>query len=237
MRIGYRGLVCMLAVWLLAGVGCMEAQAQQKNANWDVGFGLGLSGFTGDLNFAPLPQTISGHAQGLIRYNLSPMYALRAGLQVGGLNAIYYPGRYYLPGGPTGNKRYFHTPMLAVDAGVDIHFLPFVINSLTGGKVNPNAMTPYVTVGLGGMVVFNNGGGFYIPMGGGVKFALFDRFTLAGELRFLKGFFDTADRYKNWPKSTKGHHLHNQDWVSMLTVSLTYRFVVEGHVCPAYQTK
>ena len=74
----------MLAVWLLAGVGCMEAQAQQKNANWDVGFGLGLSGFTGDLNFSPLPQTISGHAQGLIRYNLSPMYALRAGLQVGG---------------------------------------------------------------------------------------------------------------------------------------------------------
>lgn len=223
----------LLTVLLLSVGGGLRAQ--RANSSWDAGAGLSLIGYTGDYNPTALPMTFSGAGQLVLRYNLTPMYALRAELNGGGYRGKYIARRTYLPMLGQEPALKFHRPFLSLAVSVEIHLLPFQVDGFSGRRENPDPITPYVTAGIGGTYVFSHGGALSIPMGAGVKFALGDRFTLSPEVRFVKSFSDKLDSYKNWPLGRERSFIHNQDWMSMLTVTLTYRFLFRSGGCPAYQ--
>ncbi len=64
-----------------------------------------------------------------------------------------------------------------------------------------------------------------LPMGGGVKFLLSKRFTLAGELGARKTFFDYLDGISDGDQSIKNYQYGNpndKDWYFYTGISLTY---------------
>lgn len=73
---------------------------------------------------------------------------------------------------------------------------------------------------------------FEIPIGFGVKVSPLRRFTVAGEWTFKKMFYDDIDGFTNRGGGSIG--LINDDWVSTISVSITYRFASNWR-CNAYQ--
>lgn len=223
-------MVCFLASGML--VPLTPAQAQSGNTSWDVGFAAGVNAYTGDLNMTALPRHIHGHGGFIVRYELTEMYAVRLNLQGGGLRGAYDSTRHHLPDIEPDYK--FHTGFVDLDLSVDIHFLPFQVNDFQTRRVRSGWIAPYVTAGLGIQYVF--GGEFtgFLPIGCGVKFAVGDRWTLAPEIRFLKTFSDRADGYKNWPDHKRNVFLHNRDWISQVSITVTYRLLTGWTTCPTY---
>lgn len=224
----------LLLVALLLQAGLVRSQG--GNTSWEFGGVAGINGYTGDLNHSPFPRTIHVHFGALGRYELSEMYALRFNLLGGGINGMYDADRYFLPQHRGAPIEPFNAPFIALDVCAEIHFLPYQVSAFTRRCQNDRFLAPYVTLGVGGMYAFRQGGGLYLPMGVGVKIAIWDRLTLAPEVRFLKFFTDKLDGYINWPEGRPSFPIHKADWVSLVSITCTYRLQFTGPMCPAYRT-
>ncbi len=213
----------------------VPARAQRGNHYMDVGGGLGVTSYTGDLNMSAVPSTVLGHGMGIFRYAFSELYAIRFNLLGGLYTATYNPERYYLPvhaeAQTLDGGTFLH---IGGDVSAEIHLRKYQVGHFTHTRFNRTNWTPYISVGIGGMFIPSAGASFYLPMGGGVKFALGGRWTLAPEIRFAKLFTDGADGYANWPLEDSGGAFHNRDWISMVSFTVTYRLYTNVPTCPAY---
>lgn len=212
----------------------LPLNAQKGNHYMDVGGGGGGTSYVGDLNMTAVPNRVLGHAMGTFRYAYSELFALRANFLFGLADIRKTSDSYYLPQ-LTGAQNieggvFWH---LGVDLSSEIHLKKYQVGHFTHTRVNRTNWTPYITVGVGFLYALFSGAS-YFPIGGGVKFAIGGRWTLAPECRFLKLFSDNFDGYSNWPLSDSGGVFHNRDWVSMLSFTVTYRLYINVPRCPAY---
>lgn len=250
----------VLAVSLLAFSTASFAQKQGGSVlnaieKHDFGIFAGAATYMGDFNSKNLlykPNPLVGL---LYRYNINPYFALRAQAgytRIMGSSADYYGS---LPGFPAGGVIEFDRPMVMLDGVAELNFLPFS----PVDKKRKNIFSPYLALGVGvnfiGSSSRNNNPSldfaanihpeiygkpgtsfpqtavFEIPIGLGVKVSPAKRLTLTGEWAFKKMFFDDIDGFTN--RGGGSFSLINDDWVSTITASLTYRFASNWR-CEAY---
>ena len=259
-RLLHKQFVFLLAVFLLAFGGSSFAQRQGSSLlnpieKHDVGVFGGIAMYMGDFNEKNLLYNSKPLAGLLYRYNINPYFAIRGQVgfaRVEGSSRDYYGD---LPGFPVGNAMAFDRPMVMMDGIFEMNFLPYSPLDVK----RKNIFSPYLALGIGanflGSNSYNNnpqldlaantypeiygkpGESFKqtivmeIPVGIGVKYSPVRRLTLAGEWTFKKMFYDNIDGFTN--RGGGSFSLINDDWVSTITVSLTYRFASPWR-CDAY---
>lgn len=170
----------------------------------------------------------------------------------------YYYIKYYDP-----NKKpivYFSRNFIDFNTGIELGFNPFEPVSHRLGE----RFTPYLFLGLGVTILYTdsytksedaylasyadpqifgsndaNSGlveSFNIPIGIGIKYSPWVRWTIGAEWQIKKTFNDDIDRFNNLNPSEinnnkKGSAFMNTDWMSYLGVSLSYRLAVKSK-CP-----
>ena len=258
----HKQLVVLLAILFLAYSETSFAQKRGSSLIYaiekhDFGVFGGVATYLGDFNEKDLLYRPSFLAGLMYSYNINPYFALRmqGGFsRIKGLSADHYGS---LPGFPVGGAMAFDRSMVMLDGGVEINFLPFS----SVDQKRKNIFSPYLALGVGvnfmGNNSYNNNPNldmaanvypelygrpgesfpqtiiFEIPIGLGVKVSPIKRFTLAGEWTFKKMFYDDVDGFTN--RGGGSFNLINDDWVSTITVSLTYRFASNWR-CEAYST-
>lgn len=231
--------LCAVSVLFSAG----STYAQQVQPRWELGGGLGLSGYLGDLNksdfFSKEPQ-LSGGVMG--RYHFNKSWALRGSLTFGTLsgNDANFDDR---------KARGFNTRSSLTDlsAIVEYDFLGkkrFKYDS-TSFKINfKRKLSPYLFTGAG--VGFTNPkpdftgtsatpanfrqgaiadqatnyskSNFVIPFGVGVRYDLAEHWVLGVEAGFRLAFSDYLDGV------SKAANPGRDDCYKLSTLSIAYRF-------------
>lgn len=256
----HKQFVALLAIFILAFSTASFAQRRGSSLlnaieKHDFGIFAGVSTYIGDFNNKNLlykPNPLVGL---MYRYNINPYFALRAQAgysRIEGSSANYYG---QLPGFPAGGAMVFDRSMVMLDGAVEINFLPFS----PVDKKRKNIFSPYLALGAGinflGNNSYNNNPDldiaaniypelygkpgksfpqttvFEIPIGLGVKVSPAKRLTIAGEWTFKKMFYDDVDGFTN--RGGGSFSLINDDWVSTISISLTYRFASSWR-CDAY---
>lgn len=235
-----------------------QRSALFPNERHDVGVFAGVASYLGDFNETDLLYRANLLTGILYRYSVSPYFAIRG--QAGYALIEGHSGDHYgdLPGFPSGGWMGFQRSMVMIDGVAEVNFLPY--NPID--KKRRHIVAPYVALGLGvnflGSNRVNNNPRldlaanmfpeiygepgnkfpqsvvFEIPIGFGVKVSPIRRLTIAGEWTFKKMFYDDIDGFTN--REGGSFSLINDDWVSTLTVSLTYRFASNWN-CPAYNRR
>ncbi|MBD5256813.1 MAG: porin family protein [Bacteroides sp.] len=218
-----------LFIFMAAAVSLISASAQEAKYKWDVGVAAGMSGYIGDAN-GGFPFRHPGAAVSVLgRYNFNTRLALRAqaGLQTISGNTADMDN--VLPG----NAQYkFNTSVFDFGVKGEFNFFPYGIGE-TYKRLR--RCTPYATVGIGVAVGGSKGNGaaaFALPLGVGVKYKLSERCNLGAEWTFTKTFSDKIDSKELTDLYLiKSSFIKNTDWLSTLTVSITYEFGERCEVC------
>lgn len=244
--------------FLFATIGSAFAQTNgtlTPNEPHDVGVYGGVGFYMGDFNEKNILYKPNIQGGVIYRYNFNRYFALRASVGYGtieGSSADYYGS---LPGFPVNGQLDFERSSIAFDGIMEFNFLPFSPTD-TRAKVY---FSPYLALGVGGNFLgenkVNNGVShsiaasiypelygdklfpqtviFEIPIGFGLKFSPYRRFTLSVEWLFKKTFYDDIDGFTN--RSTGAFDLYNHDWTSTLSLGITYRLGT-AKPCKAYRS-
>lgn len=188
----------------------------------DVGLTLGGNYYYGDFNESVPLQSPALGVGIIFRYNFDKFYSIRASAQYGSISGTY-SGNYYLPGTLPSS---FSKSYLDVQIMGEFNFVSF---SPVGDR--KKKLTPFVNIGLG---LSQIGGTFVpnLPFGIGVKYTPVQRHTIALEWRFQKTMVDNIDNYTPLKNSTI---IHNNDWLSFIGLTYTYRLYNNSEICPVYK--
>lgn len=225
-----------------------EIQAQK----YDIGGGLGVAAYSGDIIRKIDPGQLGLQGTLFGRRNFDNVWSLR----VGGNAAFLYGADSIKPIDRIAQMRHarFRAGVLEFSAVMEFNFLDYLA---------PNSefrFSPYAFFGLGYSFIFAKGntyqylassrynlGTVVIPFGGGIKYQLDDRWTLAAELGFRPTFTDYLDkidskmavvpRYPdpNNPDQPYGINFGNaydKDWYYFLGVTISYTLMTTK--CYAY---
>ncbi|MEQ8581098.1 MAG: DUF6089 family protein [Marinoscillum sp.] len=190
----------------------------------EFGGGLGVSHYTGDLNGVPRLDQSKLAGTGIYRLNFSDIVSFKFAFTAGSIS-----GNDRRPVDALGeNRQYeFKHNFLELSGVFEYHFMSY------RSEKYKNKWSPYAFFGLG-FVKLNNTSTAYedyqrvqpvLPMGGGVKYMLSKRLTLAGELGARKTFFDYLDGISDGDQSIKNYQYGNpndKDWYFYSGISLTY---------------
>lgn len=201
----------------------------QEDYRFDMGGGVGMTGYLGDANTANLLAHPGWDAQLIFRYIINPRMGLKTGLSGGSLSGDSSDMTDVFPG----NANYkFSTTFLEFSELFEFNFFNFGI-----GESYRNLMrwTPYITAGIGATVWFTDG---YtgvaptIPLGAGIKFKINRRLNIGLECLMKKTFTDKLDSpVLDDPHVIKSSFLKNTDWYSTFSLTLTYEFSKRCAVC------
>jgi hypothetical protein len=72
-----------------------------------------------------------------------------------------------------------------------------------------------------------------IPFGLGIKYNIFERFSIGFEWNFRKIFFDSMDNVKTIKGNTST--IHSDDWYHMGFLFISYKPFSRKIFCPAYE--
>ena len=212
-----------LACLLLASA---TAVAQEESYRFDIGGGIGLGGYLGDLNESNPFKRPGFTADATFSYRPDVRWAFRTVLGYSALSGNSADLGSALPD----NAEYtFKSSVIDLTERVEFNFFNFGIGE-TYKRLR--RWSPYLTVGLGAVLATCEGSSsiaFVIPMGAGVKYKLKERLNLALEFTMTKAFGDRLDGDIRDLYQVKSSFLKNTDWYSRLCVSLTYEF---GYRCP-----
>lgn len=220
-------LLSILFVVLSAVVG--NKACAQEDYRFDIGAGLGMTGYLGDANTSNLLKNPGLDGELLFRYIVNPRWGLKTNFFVGTLRGNTAQMTNVMPG----EMNYkFSTTFFELGELAEFNFFNFGMGE-TYRKLK--RVTPYIAAGLGfnfWSVDSHTGFAFNIPMGIGVKYKVSRRVNLGLEFLMKKVFTDKldgpllADPYK-----IKSSFLKNTDWYSTLTFSVTYEFSKRCAVC------
>lgn len=204
----------------------LPASAQESAYKWEAGAAAGLSGYLGDYSRSnPLAHPgFRVSAWGSYLYDSRWSFRAMAGYSgisgsrsgVGGVLPADVPDRFRSTLGDVTVRAEFN--FFAYGEGETFKHL--------------SRWTPYVAAGVGMVMASPRGSSVGIapllPMALGVKVRLQPRLSLWGEFSMAKSFTDgldgNADLY-----GIAGSRLKNTDWLSTLTVGISYEF---GERCP-----
>ncbi len=223
-----RRLLAITFMILISAALASSARAQE-DYRFDIGGGIGMTGYLGDANTANLLQNPSWDAELLFHYFISPRLALKTNFFVGGLRGNSEQMTNVFPN----NANYkFTTTFYELSELFEFNFFNYGMGE-TYRKLK--RITPYITAGLG-MLGWTTGGhgGFsvVIPMGVGVKYKPAQRWNLGLEFLMKKTFSDKVDGpMLSDPIGIKSSFMKNTDWYSTLTFTVSYEFSQRCAVC------
>lgn len=227
MRSGLRKYM-LLPVLLLMLHQAARAQ-DDKQYRLEVGAGIGLLAYEGDLN-----GNILAHQQPMAaivgRYNFDPYKGLRLNLGFGKLKGSNDKVKTYYP--DLAEKAYsFSNTLVDMSLVFEYNFWPYGTGrDYRGAK----RLVPFVMGGVGATYVKGVEKNVFtanVPLGIGAKYKINERLNLGVEWTVHFSLSDELDGVKD-PYLVKSSGLwKNQDGYSMLQLSLTYSFSAKCKTC------
>lgn len=217
-------LIVTLMFISLAFSGRLSAQTQAsvEKYKFDIGAGLGMSGYLGDANESNLFASPGVGMNASFRYLINSRWALRGLLTAASLSGSTADMENVLPEG----KVYeFKSWIYDLGARAEFNFFNYGIGE---SYKQLSRVSPYLSLGLGVAMSRSGGDSFVamtLPMGFGVKFKLRPRVNLGMEFTMTKVLGDNADsRELKDLYQIKSSFLKNTDWYSTLMLSISYEF-------------
>lgn len=216
----------MLKKFYFIVLGILLASAINVNAQedyrFDMGGGLGITGYLGDANTSNLYQNPGFEAELLFRYIHNPRWAFKSNFFVGGLRGDSKQMTNVFPS----NETYkFSTTFFELGEVAEFNFFNFGIGEYYRKL---KRWSPYICAGLSATawsVDKHVYAAFTLPFGAGVKFKLNRRLNMGVEFLMKKTFSDRLDgELLDDPMGIKSSFIKNTDWYSTLTVSISYEF-------------
>lgn len=219
----------MLSLIIVMAVGSMRAQ--EESYKFDLGGGLGIGGYLGDLNESNPFKHAGITADLAFRYRMDTRWALSTVLGYSSLSGNTADLDKALPG----NLEYkFKSSVIDLSERAEVNFFAFGIGE-TYKKLR--RWSPYLAVGLGLSVASCEGSShtaFIIPMGVGVRYKLRERLNIALEFSMTKAMGDRLDGDIRDLYQVKSSFLKNTDWYSRLALSMCYEFGLRCPTCHYY---
>lgn len=221
--------IARLLILLLSGMCCMLHARAQEDYRFEIGGGIGMTGYLGDANTANLYSHPGLDVEGVFRYLRSPRIAFKTQLGYGSLKGNAADMTDILP---EGNDFRFSSSFIQAAEMFEFNFFNFG----SGESYRKlKRISPYIAGGLGltlGMAGGSTRLAFSIPFGAGVKFKLRERLNLGAEFVMAKTFGDRLDSPRlEDPHGIRSSFMKNTDWYSMLNITLTYEFSKRCAVC------
>lgn len=207
----------------------IQAQDIVESYKFDLGAGIGMSGYLGDANESNLFKHPGFAANIGGRYLFDSRWAVRAQLSMQTLSGNTADFSNVLPDG-----RQYSFKSTAYDLGFrgECNFFGYGIGE-TYKRLR--RWTPFLSVGIGMTMSSTPDGSFFalnIPMGVGIKYKFKPRWNLIAEFSMTKVFGDKVDSAELTDLyQIKSSFLKNTDWYSSLTVGITYEFGARCVTC------
>lgn len=207
----------------------IQAQDIVESYKFDLGAGIGMSGYLGDANESNLFKHPGFAANIGGRYLFDSRWAVRAQLSMQTLSGNTADFSNVLPDG-----RQYSFKSTAYDLGFrgECNFFGYGIGE-TYKRLR--RWTPFLSVGIGITMSSTPDGSFFalnIPMGVGIKYKFKPRWNLIAEFSMTKVFGDKVDSAELTDLyQIKSSFLKNTDWYSSLTVGITYEFGARCVTC------
>lgn len=221
------GTLTLVFVFSLMSV--LPLIGQESKYKFDIGAGLGLSGYLGDANRSNPFKSTGFTAQADMRYIGDTRWAIRGVLSTLSLSGTTEGNGNVLPDGEILD---FKSQVYELSVRGEFNFFAYGIGE---SYKRLRRVSPYLTLGVG-MAVASTGGNTYvsptIPMGLGVKFKLRERLNLGVEWTMTKTFndhFDSKDLADI--NDIKIKFYKNTDWYSRITIGLSYEFGERCETC------
>lgn len=195
---------------------------EDDDYRFDIGAGVGMSGYLGDANTSNIFQHPGFAGQLLFRYILNPRWAFKSNFYAGSISGNSADMTNVFPGGQTFK---FSSGFYEIGELVEFNFFNYGI----GKKYqNLKRLSPYITAGLGFTLFTTDGKSVFapcIPLGLGLKFKVNRRLNLGLEFLMKKTFSDKIDGENlSDPYQIKHSFLKNTDWYSTLSLTISYEF-------------
>ncbi len=218
----------LILALLLALTALVPARAQE-DYRFDIGAGIGMTGYLGDANTANMWSSPSWDAEILFRYIVNPRINLKTNFYIGGLNGDSSKMENVFP--DAANFK-FSTTFYELGEMFEFHFFNYGMGE---SYRKLKRWTPYITAGVGvtaWSVDSKAGAAFTIPLGVGFKFKPSLRWNLGLEFLMKKTFSDKLDgEALSDPLGIKSSFMKNTDWYSTLTLTISYEFSKRCAVC------
>lgn len=218
----------LILTLLLVFTSCLTSKAQE-DYRFDIGGGIGMSGYLGDANTANLYQNPSWDFEALLRYIANPRWAFKTNLYVGQLKGDSSQMTNVFP---DGQQFKFSTTFYELGEMAEFNFFNYGMGE---SYRKLKRFSPYITGGLSATFWTVDGhtyAGFTLPFGVGCKFKINKRLNLGLEFLMKKVFTDRLDgeNLKD-PYNIKSSFAKNTDWYSTLTFTISYEFSKRCEVC------
>ena len=201
----------------------------QEDYRFDIGAGLGMTGYLGDANTANLWSEPGWDFEALFRYIANPRWAFKTNFYAWNLRGDSSKMTNVFPGGETFS---FSTTFYELGEMVEFNFFNYGMGE-TYRKLK--RISPYIAAGIG-MTVWSidgkTGAAFNIPLGVGLKYKLSQRWNIGFEFLMKKTFSDRLDgeQLKD-PYGIKSSFMKNTDWYSTMSLTISYEFSKRCAVC------
>lgn len=223
-----RGYIRTIIATIVVMASAISASAQE-DYRFDIGGGIGMTGYLGDANRANLWSDPSWDAEVLFRYILNPRFNFKTNFYVGGLRGDSSKMKNVFPNGA--NYK-FSTTFYELGELVEFHFFNYGMGE-TYRKLK--RWTPYIAAGFSVMAwTADSHTGFSaaIPLGIGFKYKPALRWNIGLEFLMKKTFSDKVDGPAlSDPLGIKSSFMKNTDWYSTLTLTISYEFSKRCAVC------
>lgn len=215
-------IILLLAAVMTTVAPAVCAQDIVESYKFDIGAGLGMSGYLGDANESNLFKHPGFAVNAGVRYLVNSRWAAKAQFDVATLSGNTADFDNALPGGM---QYKFKSTVYDLTVKGEANFFAYGIGE-TYKRLR--RWTPFVSIGLGAAMATSGGDSavaFCIPMGIGVKYKISRRLNLNAEFTMTKAFGDKMDSKELTDLyQIKSSFLKNTDWYSSLTVGISYEF-------------
>lgn len=212
----------MRHILMLVAAVTLSLHAVAQDYRYEIGPALGISGYLGDVNNSNLFRHPGVAGGGVFRYNINSRWAVKANALYVGISGNSKDIKTQFPGGDIEYK--FNSHLIDMGAQIEFHFLNF---GMGARYKNLKRISPYMTVGLGGVLSFGNGNtaaGMVLPLGAGVKFRVKERLNLGFEFTMRKSFSDKIDGGLSDLTGISHGMAKNTDWYSVGMFTVTFEF-------------
>lgn len=196
--------------------------SQPEQYRFDLGAGLGMSGYLGDANESSMWAHPGVAFNASFRYLINTRFALRALVNVAGLSGSTADMENVLPGGQTYD---FKSTLYDLQARGEYNFFSYGIGET---YKQLRRFTPYLALGVGVSMASTDSQTFAamtIPMALGIKYKVKPRLNVGLEFAMTKVLGDHADSpVLSDMYLIKSSFIKNTDWYSTLTLSISYEF-------------
>lgn len=202
---------------------------------YEIGGIAGGSFYMGDANKTAVFKSLNPALGGVFRYNKNFRIAFKANLawakvtgNTAGSENIF----------PDNAQASFDRNVIDLGGQMEFNFFPY---SDKYAYMNTRKLTPYIVAGLGITVATGGGDTFVgpnIPLGVGVKYKVKNRVNLGCEFTVRKLFGDNfeGNDVLNDPYKLNSDWLKNNDWHSLIVLSVTWDFGPRTRPCNNIQS-